>query len=163
MNNPTYIYIYSILYTYYLSCRRNVILYVCVFLYVLSLLLSLSSLLLSLSSLILLLLLLWKLVVLVYCIASTIIVTITIIIISSSSIILNYNCSYTRSPLEDSRLFGPRPWKILRHYIWTNGFLSNPAPGENLLSGNIVMETGCTVPWLQRIILWYIVTWHTIL
>ena len=25
----------------------------------------------------------------------------------------------------------------------TNGFLSNPAPGENLVSGNLVMETGC--------------------
>ena len=24
---------------------------------------------------------------------------------------------YTRSPLEDSRLFGPRPWKILRYYL----------------------------------------------
>ena len=63
-----------------------------------------------------------QLVVLVYCIAMTIIVTITIIIISSSSsssssIILNYNCSYTRSPLEDSRLFGPSPWKILRQYL----------------------------------------------
>ena len=52
--------------------------------------------------------------------------------------------SYTRSPLEDSRLFGPSPWKILRHYLCTNGSLSNPAPGENLLSGNLVMETGCT-------------------
>ena len=52
---------------------------------------------------------------------------------------------YTRSPLEDSRLFGPSPWKISSHYLWTNGFLSNPAPGENLLSGNLVMETGCTM------------------
>ena len=25
--------------------------------------------------------------------------------------------NYTRSPLEDSRLFGPSPWKILRHYL----------------------------------------------
>ena len=25
--------------------------------------------------------------------------------------------TYTRSPLEDSRLFGPSPWKILRHYL----------------------------------------------
>ena len=24
---------------------------------------------------------------------------------------------YTRSPLEDSRLFGPSPWKILSHYL----------------------------------------------
>ena len=51
---------------------------------------------------------------------------------------------YTRSPLEDSRLFGPSPWKVLRHYLWTNGFLSYPAPAENPLSGNFVMETGCT-------------------
>ena len=53
---------------------------------------------------------------------------------------------YTPSPLEDSRLFGPSPWKILRHYLWTNGLLSNPAPGEDLLSGNLVMETGCKLP-----------------
>ena len=44
---------------------------------------------------------------------------------------------YTRSPLKDSRLFGPSLW------LWTNGFRSNPASGENLLSGNLVMETGC--------------------
>ena len=50
---------------------------------------------------------------------------------------------YTRSPLQDSRLFGPRPWKILAATYETNGFLSNPAPGEHLLSGNLVMETGC--------------------
>ena len=51
---------------------------------------------------------------------------------------------YTRSPLEDSRLFGPSPWKILAA---TNEktYLSNPAPGENLESGNLVMETGCTI------------------
>ena len=54
-----------------------------------------------------------------------------------------HDSAYTRSPLEDSRLFGPSPWKILRHYLWTNWFLSNPGPGENLLSGNLVMETGC--------------------
>ena len=49
---------------------------------------------------------------------------------------------YTRSPLQDSRLFGPSPWKILAA---TNEktYLSNPAPGENLVSGNLVMETGC--------------------
>ena len=51
---------------------------------------------------------------------------------------------YTRSPLEDSRLFGPSPWKILATTYETNRFLSNPDPGENLLSGNLVMETGCT-------------------
>ena len=51
--------------------------------------------------------------------------------------------NYTRSSLEDSRLFGPSPWKVLSHYLRTNGFLSSPAPGENLVSGNLVMETGC--------------------
>ena len=51
--------------------------------------------------------------------------------------------SYTRSPSQDFRLFGPSPWKILATAYETNGFLSNPAPGENLVSGNLVMETGC--------------------
>ena len=32
----------------------------------------------------------------------------------------------------------------LSHYLWTNGFLSNPDPGENLVMENLVMETGCT-------------------
>ena len=50
---------------------------------------------------------------------------------------------YTRSPLEDSRLFGPSPWKILAAAN-EKTYLSNPAPGENLLSGNLVMETGCS-------------------
>ena len=30
---------------------------------------------------------------------------------------LTSSALYTRSPLEDSRLFGPSPWKILRHYL----------------------------------------------
>ena len=51
--------------------------------------------------------------------------------------------TYTRSPLEYSRLFGPSPRKILATTCETNGFLSKPAPGEDLLSGNLVMETGC--------------------
>ena len=51
--------------------------------------------------------------------------------------------NYARSPLQDSRLFGPSPWKILALIVKTNGFLSNPAPGENLESGNLGMETGC--------------------
>ena len=51
---------------------------------------------------------------------------------------------YTRSPLEDSRLFGPSPWKILATTYENTRNLSNPAPGENLLSGNLVMETGGT-------------------
>ena len=45
--------------------------------------------------------------------------------------------------------FGNRPYyqtlpENLSHYLWTNGFLSNPAPGENILGGNLAMETGCT-------------------
>ena len=51
--------------------------------------------------------------------------------------------AYTRSLLEDPRLFGPSPWKILAATM-KKTYLSNPAPGENLLSGNLVMETGCT-------------------
>ena len=40
--------------------------------------------------------------------------------------------------------FRTQPLESLSHYLWTkNRFLSNPAPGENLLSGNLVMETGC--------------------
>ena len=51
--------------------------------------------------------------------------------------------AYTRSPLQDSRLLEPRPWKILATTYETNGFLSNPDPGENLVMENLVMETGC--------------------
>ena len=29
----------------------------------------------------------------------------------------NGESRYTRSPLEDLRLFRPSPWKILRHYL----------------------------------------------
>ena len=65
------------------------------------------------------------------------------------------NSSYTRSPLEDSRLFGPSPWKILRHYLWTNIFLSNPAPGENLLSGNLVLETALACGLCNRFRVWW--------
>ena len=50
------------------------------------------------------------------------------------------------SPLQDSRLFGPGPWKILATTYDKQRFLSNPAPGENLLSGNLVKETGCIAP-----------------
>ena len=52
---------------------------------------------------------------------------------------------YTRSPLEDPRLFGPSPWKILAAIYEQKGLLSNPAPGEDLVSGNLVMETGCNI------------------
>ena len=54
-----------------------------------------------------------------------------------------YICIYTRSPSQDFRLFGPRPWNILATTYENKRFLSNPDPGENLVSGNLVMETGC--------------------
>ena len=39
-------------------------------------------------------------------------------VLSDSSILcITSTHSYTRSPLEDSSLFGPSPWKILRHYL----------------------------------------------
>ena len=50
---------------------------------------------------------------------------------------------YTRSPLQDSRLFGPRPWKILATTYEKQRFPSNPDPGESLVMENLVMETGC--------------------
>ena len=50
---------------------------------------------------------------------------------------------YTQSPSQHFRLLGPRPWKILATTYEKKRFLSNPDPGENLVSGNIVMETGC--------------------
>ena len=40
--------------------------------------------------------------------------------------------------------FRTQPLENLSVGSVTNGFLSNPAPGENLESGNLVMETGCT-------------------
>ena len=52
--------------------------------------------------------------------------------------------AYTLSPLKDSHLFGPSPWKVLATTYERKRFLSNPAPGENIISGNIVIETGCT-------------------
>ena len=38
--------------------------------------------------------------------------------------------------------FRTQPLKNLSHYLWKEGLLSNPAPGENILSGNLVKETG---------------------
>ena len=55
-----------------------------------------------------------------------------------------HNSPYTRSPSQDFRLFGPRPWKVLATAYETNGFLSNPDPGESLVSGNLAMETRCS-------------------
>ena len=42
--------------------------------------------------------------------------------------------------------FRTQPLENLRVDSVKNGFLSNPAPGENLESGNLVMETGCKSP-----------------
>ena len=39
--------------------------------------------------------------------------------------------------------FRTQPLEILATTYEKQRFLSNPAPGENLLSGNLVMETGC--------------------
>ena len=39
--------------------------------------------------------------------------------------------------------FRTQPLENLTPLPMTSIFLSNPAPGENLLSGNLVMETGC--------------------
>ena len=39
--------------------------------------------------------------------------------------------------------FRTQTLESLSHYLWTNGLLSNPGPGENLVRGNLVMETGC--------------------
>ena len=36
-----------------------------------------------------------------------------------------------------------QPLENLSHYLCKKGLLSNPAPGESLLSGSLVMETGC--------------------
>ena len=66
-------------------------------------------------------------------------------IVYCTTLYLHNTIFYTRSPLEDSCLFGPSPWKILATTYEANGFLSNPAPGENILSGNLVMETGCII------------------
>ena len=42
--------------------------------------------------------------------------------------------------------FRTQPLENLSIDSVTNGFLSNPAPGENILSGNLVMETGYFTP-----------------
>ena len=35
---------------------------------------------------------------------------------------------YTRSPLEDSRLFEPSPWTNVRHHLWTKRISEQPTP-----------------------------------
>ena len=39
--------------------------------------------------------------------------------------------------------FRTQPLENLSRYLWQKRFLSNRAPGENFLSGNLVTETGC--------------------
>ena len=51
--------------------------------------------------------------------------------------------------------FRTQPLEHLRPLPMKQTYLSNPAPGENLLSGNLVMETGCkhliTKPLIEEI------------
>ena len=53
--------------------------------------------------------------------------------------------AYTQFAFLDSRLFGPNPLKVLRHYLWTKRFLGNPTLDENLGTRNLAMRTGCTL------------------
>ena len=53
---------------------------------------------------------------------------------------------YTQFAIQDSRLFGPNPWKILAppsNYLSTKRFLGNPTLGTNLGSRILAMRTGC--------------------
>ena len=49
--------------------------------------------------------------------------------------------------------FWTQPLENLSIDSATNGFLSNPAPGKNLVSGNLVMETGCTLCGAEVVVL----------
>ena len=40
--------------------------------------------------------------------------------------------------------FRTQPLENLSHCLWQKRSMSNPAPGENLVSGNLVMKTGCS-------------------
>ena len=71
-----------------------------------------------------------------------------------------FHNSYTRSPLEDSRLFEPSPWKILATTYEKKLFLSNPAPGESLLSGDLAMETRCIAQSMTMITPYHIMLCH---
>ena len=55
-------------------------------------------------------------------------------------------------PVSVTRLpsFRTQTLENLSHYLWTNGFLSNPDPGENLVMENLVMETGCMLRYILR-------------
>ena len=72
------------------------------------------------------------------------------------SLLAVHPVSVTRFPS-----FRTQPLENLSHYLWTHGFLSNPAPGENLLSGNLVMETGCSC--LSMSLCVQLLCWHVCL
>ena len=55
--------------------------------------------------------------------------------------------------------FRTQPLENLSVDSVTNGFLSNPAPGENLDSGNLVVETGCKLTSVRPV---HVVTVHTL-
>ena len=46
--------------------------------------------------------------------------------------------------------FRTQPLENLSHYLWTNGFLSNPAPGENLERGILLWRQGVHICRRQR-------------
>ena len=53
---------------------------------------------------------------------------------------------YTQFAIQDSRLFGPNPWKIVAppsNYLSKKRFLGNPILGTNLGSRILAMRTGC--------------------
>ena len=81
------------------------------------------------------------------CSTSCLVVTFSCIrILLLHSYYINISCIIiTVHPVSVRRFPSFRTQRLenLSRYLWTNGFLSNPAPGENLLSGNLVMETGC--------------------
>ena len=68
----------------------------------------------------------------------TIIVIVIVIIIVIVVVTLLHPVSITRFPS-----FRTQTLANLSD-LCKNGFLSNPDPGENLVSGYLVMETGCT-------------------
>ena len=53
--------------------------------------------------------------------------------------------AYTRSPLQDSRLFGPSPWKILRHYLWEMGSWATQPLAKILRAGILLWRPGVPV------------------
>ena len=56
-------------------------------------------------------------------------------------------CRYSLHPVSVRRFpsFRTQPLENLSRHQRKKTYLSNPAPGENILSGNLVMETGCSI------------------